>query len=118
MGEDERGSGGAALRGPTYGTLIYDPAFVLAVIYTSGFFAVLFVILFQDIPDKNAEIVEKILPILSAIQLGIVQYFYNRAAQQQQARTDAIVGKVMDTAAKATDKAIETAQAAAPSKTS
>lgn len=90
-------------RGPTYGTLIYDPAFVLAVIYTVGFFTVLFILLEQNIPEKNAEIVEKILPILSAIQLGIVQYFYNKSSQQQQERSNAVVVKALDNAAKTSE---------------
>lgn len=90
-----------------------DPAFILAVIYTIGFFVVVGFIFFVVVPQANEDIIKQIMPILSAIQLGIVQYFYNKSNQQSRERTDQTVEKVASAVVTLADTAKTTATTAA-----
>lgn len=75
-----------------------DPAFVLAVLYTIGFFGVVFSLFLVTIPPDNKDTINQIMPILSAIQLGIVQYFYQKQAQTNRENADDTIKKLADTA--------------------
>jgi hypothetical protein len=66
--------------------MLRDGAFLLAILYTLGYFFVVFALLFHEIPSSNEQIINQNMPILSAIQLGIVQYFYNKTREDARFR--------------------------------
>lgn len=84
-----------------------DGAYALAILYTVGFFGLVFALLFVNIPTNNREILLQLIGILSAAQLGIIKYFYDGskgAEKVQQAniarsmKSEAVVQDIAKTA--------------------
>lgn len=76
-----------------------DPAFLLAVLYTVGFYGFVFVLLLKSLTPENEKLISQLLPVLSMIQGGIVQYFYNKSTQIQHEKKDETINKLASTAA-------------------
>ena len=53
-----------------------DAAYTLAVLYTTGFLGVVFLVILKDIPKESAPIVQQLISIMSMIQAAIAGYFY------------------------------------------
>ncbi len=59
---------------------LIDPAegaYALAIMFTVGYFAFLWMLMVYPIPDQNKELMLTLAGILSAAMLGIVKYFYD-----------------------------------------
>lgn len=95
------------------GSLRNDPAFILAILYTLGFLGIMFRLLMFEVPVANQKIIDQTLPILSAIQLGIVQYFYTKTVQAGAERRDDAIQKLISTAETTAKTAEATAMTAA-----
>ncbi len=64
-----------------------DAAYMLAVLYTTGFLGVVFLVILKDIPKESSPIVQQLISIMSMIQAAIAGYFYGAskaAAENQQ----------------------------------
>lgn len=75
-----------------------DPAFLLAVLYTIGFMIFVLSPLWYVIPIENEKIVSQLLPVMSMIQGGIVQYFYNKQQQQSNVSRDNTIERLASAA--------------------
>lgn len=75
-----------------------DPAFLLAILYTWGFFGFIFCTILVPIPESNQDLVKQLLPVLSMIQGGIVQYFYTKSQQLAAEKKDETISKFADVA--------------------
>lgn len=53
-----------------------DTSRILAIMYTLGFFGVVFSVTWYKIPLENKELVAQVMGILSVIQTGIIGYFF------------------------------------------
>lgn len=87
-----------------------DDAFTLAKIYTIGFLLIATSLVFFEVPSGNKEIVLQVMSIMSAIQLGIIAYFYGASKQTEQ--TQAVMAAQADKAVEAV--AAATAAATTP----
>lgn len=76
-----------------------DPAFLLGILYTIIFAAFSLSPLFTSIPAENEKFISQLLPVMSMIQGGIVQYFYTRSQQAQRASSDNTIEKLASAAA-------------------
>lgn len=75
-----------------------DPAFLLAILYTIGFFGFIFSALNREVPAPNKDLISQLLPVLSMIQGGIVQYFYTKAATAIAEKKDETIQQLAKTA--------------------
>lgn len=64
-----------------------DFPFLLAIIYTLGFFGFLFMLMSWNVPTENADMIKQLIPVLSMIQGGIIQYFYQKAEAEKKDET-------------------------------
>jgi hypothetical protein len=100
-----------------------DGAYVLAILFTIGYFAFLGVLMFYAIPDQNKELMLTLAGILSAAMLGIVKYFYDgsKSADKVQSaniarsvKSEAVVQDIAKAAAPVAAAAVAAATGAAP----
>lgn len=77
-----------------------DTARILAILYTIGFFAMVFTVMWRGIPEGNKDVVLQLIGILSIIQSGIVAFYFGgsksasdsqRAGQAGRAAADAAI---------------------------
>lgn len=76
-----------------------DPAFLLGILYTTVFAAFCIGLMVLSLPAGNKELISQLVPVMSMIQGGIIQYFYTKAQQQQRQSTDQTISKLADAAA-------------------
>lgn len=76
-----------------------DPAFLLAIVYTIGFFGFSLLLQLKAVPSENKDMVSQLIPVLSMIQGGIVQYFYQRAKDAVAEKKDDAIKTLAQTAA-------------------
>lgn len=70
-----------------------DSAYMLAVLYTSGFLGMCFLIVLKDVPAESRTIVQQLISIMSMIQAAIAGYFYGASkasAESGKATTAAV----------------------------
>ncbi len=53
---------------------------ILAFSYTLGYFALLFVVMFHDLPDGAHDLLNTLIGVLSAAQVGIMTYYFGSSA--------------------------------------
>ena len=53
---------------------------ILAFSYTLGYFALLFVVMFHDLPDGAHDLLNTLIGVLSAAQVGIMNYYFGSSA--------------------------------------
>jgi len=60
----------------------YEPRTIdlLSIVYTVGYFSTLGIAFFQEFPGANAEVLNVLLGILSAIMLKIVESYFSKDA--------------------------------------
>lgn len=76
-----------------------DPAFLLAILYTIGFFGFLFSLIQVQLPPANEQMIGQLVPVLSMIQGGIIQYFYQKSQQQSAEKKDETITSLSKTVA-------------------
>lgn len=64
---------------------------ILAFSYTLGYFALLFVVMFHDLPDAAHDLLNTLIGVLSAAQVGIMTYYFGSSAGS--ARKTELLGK-------------------------
>jgi hypothetical protein len=64
---------------------------ILAFAYTLGYFALLFVVMFHDLPDAAHDLLNTLIGVLSAAQVGIMTYYFGSSAGS--ARKTELLGK-------------------------
>ncbi len=57
-------------------TPLLDTSRILAILYTLGFFAIVFVMMLRGIPQENADAINQLLGALTIIQTTIVAFFF------------------------------------------
>ena len=97
----------------------YDGAYILAILYTLGYLAMVGLLMFFEIPQNNREVLLTLVGIMSAAQLGIIKFFYDGTQGQvksqaaniaRAARTESALQEI----AKTVPVAAAVAAAAAP----
>lgn len=88
-----------------------DAAYMLAVLYTSGFLGVVFVVILKDVPKESAPIVQQLISIMSMIQAAIAGYFYG--ASKAANESNQTVSRIAEAAAPAQVLAVAAARAPA-----
>ncbi len=80
-----------------------DSAYMLAVLYTTGFLGMCFLVILKDIPAESRSIVQQLISIMSMIQAGIAGYFYgaSKAATESNQTVARIAEQSAPTAASA-----------------
>lgn len=53
---------------------------ILAFSYTAGYFALLFIVMFHDIPERAHDLLNTLIGVLSAAQVGIMTYYFGSSA--------------------------------------
>lgn len=85
----------------------FDGAYVLAILYTLGYLGMVGALMFVPVPEDNRDILLPLIGIMSAVQLGIIKYYYDgsKGAEKAQtanivraSRTDAVVQELAKTA--------------------
>lgn len=71
-----------------------DGAYALAIMFTVGYFAFLWMLMVYPIPDQNKELMLTLAGILSAAMLGIVKYFYDGSKSSDKVQTANIARSV------------------------
>lgn len=84
-----------------------DPAFMLAVLYTTGFLGVVFLVIIKDIPRESAPIVQQLISIMSMIQAAIAGFFYG--ASKQAAESNQSISRIAEASAPAQAAAVAAA---------
>ncbi len=77
-----------------------DSAYMLAVLYTSGFLGMCFVVVLRDIPTESRSIVQQLISIMSMIQAAIAGYFYG--ASKAATESNQTVARIAEQSAPAT----------------
>ena len=83
-----------------------DPAFLLAILYTIGFFAFLFSLIHFTLPKANEQMIGQLVPVLSMIQGGIIQYFYQKRAEAIAEKKDETIQELTKATTTALTKSI------------
>jgi len=67
--------------------------YVLAVLYTFGFLALIGALLFLEVPTNNREMLLTLIGLMSAAQLGIIKYYYDgaKSSSEARARTESVM---------------------------
>ena len=81
-----------------------DAAYMLAVLYTSGFLGVVFVVVLKDVSKDSMPIVQQLISIMSMIQGAIAGYFYG--ASKAANDTNQTMSRIAKAAAPETAKAV------------
>lgn len=63
-----------------------DGAYILAILYTLGYLAMMGAMMFVKIPTENREILLTLAGIMSAAQLGIIKYYYDGSKGAEKAQ--------------------------------
>lgn len=71
---------------PDRRTCATNGAYVLAILYTVGYLAMMGALMFCEIPTSNRELLMTLAGIMSAAQLGIIKYYYDGSQGAQQAQ--------------------------------
>lgn len=96
-----------------------DGAYLLAILYTVGYLAMIAALFFVEMPSSNREAFLALVGIMSAAQLGIIKYYYDgtkahdttaRAGIAEKAR----VSETLQEIAKAVPAALPIVAAAPP----
>jgi len=84
-------------------TPIFDPARILATIYTLGYFFIVYLMMTKGIPVENKDTVNQLIGALTIIQTAIVQYYFggSKSAEKAQtqiadskAKSDIVIGEI------------------------
>lgn len=73
-------------------TPLFDTARMLALIYTLGYFGVVFVVLWNGIPPESKDVVLQLIGILSIIQTGIVAFYFGGSKAKE--RSDSVMQEI------------------------
>lgn len=76
-----------------------DIACVIAILYTIGYFLLVWKLMSSAIPTENKDIVNALIGILSVIQSGIVQYYFGGSKSADVSQRAAIDGRAKADAA-------------------
>lgn len=88
-----------------------DSAYMLAVLYTSGFLGMCFLIVLKDVPQESRTIVQQLISIMSMIQAAIAGYFYG--ASKAATESNQTVARIAEQSAPAAASAVAAATSAA-----
>ncbi len=104
----------------------WDAPYGLAVLYTVGYLGFMFLLMFNDIPPNNREIILTLVGIMSAAEMGIIKFFYDgsKGAERVQAagiaraaRTDTALQEIAKAAPAVASAAVAAATGGAGAQT-
>ncbi len=84
----------------------FDVGGILATLYTIGFLAMVGLLYFIEIPEKNEKALLQLFGLMSAIQMALISFYYGssrnaeatqRAIEQRQGRSEAVVQEIAKT---------------------
>ncbi|MCR4299333.1 MAG: hypothetical protein NUV75_11410 [Gallionella sp.] len=67
-------------------TPLLDPARILAIIYTAGYFYIVYLMMTRVLPDGNEGALNQLIGALTIIQTSIVQYYFGGSKSAEKAQ--------------------------------
>ena len=74
-------------------TPLFDPARILAMIYTLGYFYIVYLMMTTVLPDGNEGALNQLIGALTIIQTTIVQYYFGGSKSAEKAQTQIAASK-------------------------
>ena len=84
-----------------------EPARILAILYTIGYFAIVFMMMLRPLPDGNEASLNQLIGALTIIQTGIIAFYFRGSKADETAQN-----KIMASKEKADAALVEIAKAA------
>lgn len=70
-----------------------DPARILAILYTIGYFAIVFMMMLRPLPEGNESALNQLIGALTIIQTGIIAFYFRGSKADETTQNKIMAGK-------------------------